>query len=159
MTLKTQAFRYQPTQDDSDSEGEVTAPSRTPSPSLPPASEGFDAAIDELAGVIKTLSIDSSTAAPAATPQRQSLREEIMTKRCPVLLVGESETRALLFTLAVMRGSSKGIRATCFHDNKNAPICLWRRRPPLNIDREIERIRARIKQNNQDRNELELEGM
>ena len=163
MTLHasiTQNSRSQSIRNESDLEDEVTVqPSRTPSPSPPPTDDELDAAVAALISATKTLSIAGSNAAPATTPQRPSLKEEIVTKKCPMLLLGESESRALSFAFGVMRGSLDGIRATCFHHSASTSACSWLDCPPLNTDTAIDHARTRIDSNKTDRYGLERDGV
>ena len=132
-------------------------PSRAPSGTPPPADGGLDAKVAELVTSVQELiiahphSLGDPIEAPAAPTLNPSitnpdsfLREMIVTQKCPVLLLGESRTRALPLAIGAMRGSLQGIRTTCYHHSEDTKPCHWHAGDAVEIDTVIEDMRARI---------------
>ena len=139
------------------STSKVKEPSRTPTGTPPPADGGLDAKVAELVASVQELVIAQSHSlgdpieAPAAPTPNLSvtdpdsfLREIVVTKKYPVLFLGESLTRALPLAIGAMRGSLQGIWSTCYHHSEDTTPCHWHARDAVKVHKVIEDMRDRI---------------
>ena len=135
----------------------VNEPSRAPSGTPLPADEGSDAEVAELVASVQELviaqphSLGDPIEAPAAPTPNLSvtdpdsfLREIVVTKKYPVLFLGESLTRALPLAIGAMRGSLQGIWSTCYHHSEDTTPCHWHARDAVKVHKVIEDMRDRI---------------
>jgi len=82
------------------------------SESVPGASQAASEQVDALAADVSRLKLGE-----------KSIMDRLVKNKEPVLLLGESHTRALSIALAVMRRSLEGIWATSYSNNREPP--LW----------------------------------
>jgi hypothetical protein len=145
--------------DRSTSKVTLAGPSHSPTPSAtppPPVDEGLDA----LNSKIQVLTTITDSHSLLADPDPDTfLRKVIVTRKCQVLNLGESPTRALPLAVGVMRGTLEGIRATCYHHTQDTLRCQWHAGDAVDIDKAIQDTQARIDWNEDDRGRLELQSV
>jgi hypothetical protein len=81
-----------------------------------------------------------------------------VTQNYPVLFVGESWNRALPLAIGVLRGSLKGIWATCYHPGAYCTRCDWHNGNVVDRDHVISETNWRITLNERDRGKLQSKG-